>query len=224
MCVYVCVCVCVYIYTYIYTYIHTYIHKYIHTHTAIHLLRLWAFVACSSVNFTFTLYIYIYVCVCVCVYIYIYIYIYKGEIHPRTGHEDPVGEKMYSSTLSLTSGIDRGGWTTPHPGRVTPGKETRYPLYRRLGGPQGRSGQVRKISPQPGFDPRTLQPVASRYTDWVIPATHAYVCMYVYIYTHIYTYIYVYICIYMCIYVYIYVYIYICIYIHTQTHFSSILD
>jgi hypothetical protein len=31
-----------------------------------------------------------------------------------------------------------------------PGK-TRYPLYRRLGGPQGRSGRVIKISPPPGF-------------------------------------------------------------------------
>jgi hypothetical protein len=27
------------------------------------------------------------------------------------------------------------------------------PLYRRLGGPQDRSGRVRKISPPPGFDP-----------------------------------------------------------------------
>ena len=45
-----------------------------------------------------------------------------------------------------------------------------YPLYRRLGGPQGRSGQVRKISPPPRFDPRTVQPVGSRYTDWSIPA------------------------------------------------------
>ena len=44
--------------------------------------------------------------------------------------------------------------------------KTRYPLYRRLGGPQGRSGQVRKISPPPDFDPRTVQPVASRYTDY----------------------------------------------------------
>jgi hypothetical protein len=45
-----------------------------------------------------------------------------------------------------------------------PGK-TRYPLHRRLGGPQGRSGWVRKISPTPGFDPRTVQAVASRYTN-----------------------------------------------------------
>jgi hypothetical protein len=29
-----------------------------------------------------------------------------------------------------------------------------------LGGPQGRSGRVRNISPLPGFDPRTVQPVA----------------------------------------------------------------
>ena len=43
------------------------------------------------------------------------------------------------------------------PAALPPGK-TRYPLYRRLDGPQGRSGQVRKIStPPPGFDPRTVQ-------------------------------------------------------------------
>jgi len=55
------------------------------------------------------------------------------------------------------------------PAALPPGK-TRYVLYRRLGGPQGRSGRVRKISPPPGFDPRTVQPVASRYTDWATPA------------------------------------------------------
>ena len=36
-----------------------------------------------------------------------------------------------------------------------------------------RSGQVRKISPPPGFDSRTVQPVASRYTDYAILA-HGY--------------------------------------------------
>ena len=55
------------------------------------------------------------------------------------------------------------------PSALPPGK-TRYPVYRRLGGPQGRSGRVRKISPPPGFDTRTVQPVASRYTDWAVPA------------------------------------------------------
>jgi hypothetical protein len=38
-------------------------------------------------------------------------------------------------------------------------------LYRRLGGPQGRSGRVRKISPPPGFDPWTVQPVATELPD-----------------------------------------------------------
>ena len=53
---------------------------------------------------------------------------------------------------------------------LLPGK-ARYPLHRSIGGPHGWSGRVRKISPlPPGFDPRTVQPVASRYTDWAIPA------------------------------------------------------
>ena len=55
--------------------------------------------------------------------------------------------------------------STPRPGRFIPGNETRYPLYRRLGGPQGRSGRARKNLAPPGFDPRTVQPVESRYTD-----------------------------------------------------------
>ena len=55
------------------------------------------------------------------------------------------------------------------PVALLPGK-TRHPLYGRLGGPQGRSGRVRKISIPPGFDPRTVQRIASRYTDWAIPA------------------------------------------------------
>jgi hypothetical protein len=55
---------------------------------------------------------------------------------------------------------------------LPPGKETQYPLYKRLCGAQGRSGRVRKISPPPGFDPRTVQSVASRYTDWAIPVHH----------------------------------------------------
>jgi hypothetical protein len=43
--------------------------------------------------------------------------------------------------------------------------------YRRRGGPQGQFRQVRKMSPTPGFDSRTVQPVASSYTDYAIP-TH----------------------------------------------------
>ena len=57
-----------------------------------------------------------------------------------------------------------------HAPAALPPVKTRYPLYRRLGGPQGRSGRVWKISPPLGFDPRTVHPVASRYTDWAIAA------------------------------------------------------
>ena len=59
------------------------------------------------------------VCVCVC----------KGKgkskskVLPRTGHEGPEGEQMYSSTLPSTSALDEGGWSVPRPGRFTPGKD-----------------------------------------------------------------------------------------------------
>ena len=42
------------------------------------------------------------------------------------------------------------------PATLSSGK-TRYPLYNRLGGPQGRSGRGQKISHATGFDPRTVQ-------------------------------------------------------------------
>ena len=43
--------------------------------------------------------------------------------------------------------------STSRLGRFNREKETRYPLYRRLGGQQGRSGRVRKILPPLVFDP-----------------------------------------------------------------------
>jgi len=58
----------------------------------------------------------------------------------------------------------------PRPGRFTPGKETGYPLHKKLGGPHGNPGQMWKISPPPGFDPHTNQPIASCYTDRAILA------------------------------------------------------
>ena len=57
-----------------------------------------------------------------------------------------------------------------HAPAALPPRKIQYPLYRRLGGPQVWSGRVQRISPPPGFDPRTVQPVVSRYTDWAIPA------------------------------------------------------
>ena len=66
----------------------------------------------------------------------------------------------------MTTALEGFEGSASRPDRsLDPGK-TRYPLYMRLSGTQGRSGQVRKISPPPGFDLRTVQPVASRYTDY----------------------------------------------------------
>jgi len=53
---------------------------------------------------------------------------------------------------------------------LPPGK-TRYPLYRRLGRPQGRSGRVWKISPPPGLDPRTVQPLGFLWASHKFPVT-----------------------------------------------------
>jgi hypothetical protein len=79
----------------------------------------------------------------------------------RTAHRGSRGIAL----LFHDHGSRRGEGSGSHSGRFLPPGKTRYPMYRRLGGPQGRSGQVRKISPPLGFDPRTVQPVASRYTD-----------------------------------------------------------
>jgi hypothetical protein len=44
------------------------------------------------------------------------------------------------------------------------GKSSWYPLDRRLGGPQSRSGEERDSQPLPGLEPLIIQPVALRYT------------------------------------------------------------
>ena len=87
------------------------------------------------------------------------------KVRPRAGNEGPKGEYNFSSTLSLTSALDRVGWLTPRPDRFTPGKETRYPLYRRLGGPQVRSRQVR--SPDRPARRQSLYRLSSRGPLWV---------------------------------------------------------
>jgi hypothetical protein len=93
----------------------------------------------------------------------------RSYVHSGTSHEGPEGEQRHSSTLSLTSALDVVGDQRHAPAALPSGK-THYSLCRRLGGSQDRTGWVRKISPPPGFDPWTIQPVASRYTDWAIPA------------------------------------------------------
>jgi hypothetical protein len=70
----------------------------------------------------------------------------------------------------VTSALEGGEGSASRPGRILPPGKTRYSLYRRLGGPQGWSGYVRKISPPPGFDSRTVHPVAQSLYRLSYPA------------------------------------------------------
>ena len=79
----------------------------------------------------------------------------KRKFHLITCHEGTQGSQTYSSTLSLTCCFML--------------EMNQYPLYRRLGWPQGMSGWLEKISSTSGLGPQTAHPVASCYTDYNIP-------------------------------------------------------
>ena len=89
----------------------------------------------------------------------------KGKVHPRTGHEGPEGEQMYSSTLPSTSALDGGGWSRSRPGRFTPRKDPVRIVYEAGWAPGPVWTGAENLAPSPGFDHRTVQPVASRCTD-----------------------------------------------------------
>jgi hypothetical protein len=83
----------------------------------------------------------------------------KTKVLPCTGFVQAVrpirGVEVYLYSF-LTTALEGDEGSALRPGRSLPPGKSRYPLYRRLGGPQGRPGQLRKISPPPGFDPRTF--------------------------------------------------------------------
>jgi len=92
----------------------------------------------------------------------------KGPI-TRPGVAQRVGRRI--TLLFHDRGTGRG-WvvsSTPLP-HFTPGKDP-VPFYRRLGGPQGRSGWAENLVPT-GIRSRTFQPVVSRYNDWVTGPTN----------------------------------------------------
>jgi hypothetical protein len=72
-------------------------------------------------------------------------------------HEGVLGEWRYSSTHSLTSALVGGEWSASRSGRFTlQGKSPLYPLDRRLGGPQsrtGRGGEEKNSQIPPGIEP-----------------------------------------------------------------------
>ena len=90
----------------------------------------------------------------------------------RTAHRGSRGIAL----LFLDHGTRRGEVSALRSGRSLPPGKTRYPLYRKLGGPQGWCGQVWKISPPTWFDPRTVHPVASRCTNYATRPTCVFEC------------------------------------------------
>jgi len=64
----------------------------------------------------------------------------------------------------MTAPLEGGEWPAAPPGRTLPPGKIRYPFYRRLGGPQGRSGREENLVPA-RIRSRTVQSVVSRYTD-----------------------------------------------------------
>jgi hypothetical protein len=84
------------------------------------------------------------------------------------------GVDVYEIHIFLTSALVGGEWSAV---ALPPGKSPRYPFYRRLGGPQSwfwRYGEVNIFDPigTRTAAPLVVQPVASRYTDWAIPAPY----------------------------------------------------
>ena len=51
-----------------------------------------------------------------------YVYLSLMKVIPKRGNEGTEGEYRYSSSLSLTSALDTGGWSTPRPGYIILGK------------------------------------------------------------------------------------------------------
>jgi len=70
----------------------------------------------------------------------------------------------------MTAALEGNEWSTARPGRTLPLRKIQYPLYRRLGGPQGRSGRAENLVPT-GIWSWTVQPVVRRYTDWATGPT-----------------------------------------------------
>jgi len=69
----------------------------------------------------------------------------------------------------MTAALEGGEWSAERPGHTLPQGETGYPFYRRMGGPQGRSGQTENLVPT-GIRSRTVQPVAQSLYRLSYPA------------------------------------------------------
>jgi len=69
----------------------------------------------------------------------------------------------------MTAALEGGEWSVARPGRNLPPVKSRYPFYRKLGGPQGRSGRAENLVPT-GIRSRPVQPVAQSLYRLSYPA------------------------------------------------------
>ena len=66
------------------------------------------------------------------------------------------------------------GWVVnATPRSLYPSEKKPVPTEQAAGCLKGRSGEEREMSPSPEFDPKTVQAVARRYTEYAIPAHKA---------------------------------------------------
>jgi len=84
----------------------------------------------------------------------------------------------------MTAALEGGEWSAARSGRTFPPGKTRYPFYRRLGRPQGRSGRAESPVPT-GILSRTVQPVVSRYTDWATRPTKTIITAFKYLFVFV---------------------------------------
>jgi len=115
----------------------------------------------------------------------------------------------------MTAALEWSEWSAARSGRTLPSGKTRYPFYRRLGGPQGRSGRAENLVPT-GIRSRTVQSVVSLFTDWATWPTYYIIyiyilrdlsiCLSVYIYLSVYLSIYLSVFLSVCLYLSIYIY------------------
>jgi hypothetical protein len=91
-------------------------------------------------------------------------------------------ERRYSSYSFSNSALDGGEWSASRPDHALfRGKDPQYPLYRRLGGPQSRSGhgdteaRGKILSSLPEIEPRSSgRPARSQTLHWLSYPAHIY--------------------------------------------------
>ena len=95
----------------------------------------------------------------------------KGKVHPvqalrlctgRTAHRGSISTDL----LFPDHGTRRGEGSGSRPGRFYPRERPSAHCTGGWVGPRAGLDGCGKLHPPPGFDPRTVQFVASRYTDW----------------------------------------------------------